>query len=298
MPVARIDLDGKGAGSPEGLVTLILKNEPQLAPPTPVEALCRQLDILDIREHSTDSFEGMLLTDADKHSGIIVVKEGVGKGRRRFTISHELGHFLIPSHKPPTKDGFQCTRADMLLQHAKSRDRRAQMEVEANRFSALLLMPPPLLRAEFRKRPKPDIAHMVKLAADYEVSKEAMARAYADHHPDLVAVVISQHGKIVRSYRNQMKFPFIQPKRGQDVPRGSSYYKGPHSQGTVSDFRECLADVWIEVQRGERAPTLYEQIYSQQNGFALIMLHLEKRDEEEEAEDRDLERSWEARFRK
>ena|SRR5215472_6427792 len=113
--------------------------------------------------------------------------------------------------------------------------------------------------------------------------------------PDILA---SQHGKIVRSCRNQMKFPFIQPKRGQDVPRGSSYYKGPHSQGTVSDFRECVADVWIEVQRGERAPNLYEQIYSQQNGFGLIMLHLEKRDEEEEAEDRDLERRWEARFRK
>jgi len=297
MPISRMDLDGKGAGSPSGLVSLILKGEPQLKPPIPIEALCKQLDILEIREHATDSFEGMLLTDSDKHSGIVVVKEGVGRRRQRFTIGHELGHFLIPSHKPPTEEGFQCTRADMLLRDGKTNDRRVQTEVEANKFSALILMPPPFLRAVFQKQPHPDLEHMVKLAGEYEVSKEAMAHAYTDYHPDCVAIVITQHGKISTSYRNPLKFPFIQPKRGQAIPLGSSYHQGPFAQGNATDFRECLADVWLEVPRGQRAPTLHEQIFPQQNGFALVMLNLEKPDEEEE-EERDLKRSWEPKFRK
>ena len=42
----------------------------------------------------TTSFEGALLTDPDKSQGIILCRPGVPGGRRRFTIGHELGHFL------------------------------------------------------------------------------------------------------------------------------------------------------------------------------------------------------------
>ena len=35
------------------------------------------------------------------------------KGRRRFTVGHELGHFLIPTHKPVQKGNFLCSRGDM-----------------------------------------------------------------------------------------------------------------------------------------------------------------------------------------
>ena len=52
------------------------------------------------------------------------------------------------------------------------------------------------------------------------------------------------------------------------------------------------------MKRGGRAPELYEQVYLQQDGFALILLHLIKPDEEDEEEERDLERSWQPRFRR
>jgi hypothetical protein len=44
-------LDGKGAGSPEGLVTLILNAAPGLTVPIPIEDLARQLDAEIPKDH-------------------------------------------------------------------------------------------------------------------------------------------------------------------------------------------------------------------------------------------------------
>jgi hypothetical protein len=54
--------------------------------------------------------------------------------------------------------------------------------------------------------------------------------------------------------------------------------------------------MWIEIERGRRAPTLYEQVYAQREGFALIMLTLEQSGEDE-IEDRDAERTAKERYR-
>jgi len=298
MPISRMDIDGKGSGSPMGIVGLILKHEPEMRPPIPIERLCAQLDIKAIEEHDSDNFEGILVTDENKHSGVIGHRRGRQRQRSRFTIAHELGHFLIVTHKPMSPEGFRCTRADMYQQDAAEADRRGRMEVEANQFASLILMPPPFLRQAFNTRGGPDLRHVPAMAADFDVSKEAMARAYAENHPEPLAIVITENGRILRSYRNRVRFPFIQPRNGDPVPRRSLFHSGNHHRGVASAIDECVADLWIEVKRGERAPTLYEQVLHQQDGFAMIMLHLERPDEDDEEEERDLERSWEPRFRR
>ena len=68
-----MDLDGKGAGSPEGLVTLILKAAPGLTVPIPIEDLARQLDIEDIQELETEGFEGALIADTARSRGVILI---------------------------------------------------------------------------------------------------------------------------------------------------------------------------------------------------------------------------------
>ena len=136
MGVARIDL--ADAASPERLVIEILKCETQLPIPVPIEQLCAQLDIVEIKPLTTPAFEGALLTDTDKHSGIILYNQASQPKRRRFTIAHELCHFLAPSHVPNTEGRFLCSQADMLLLAANEQDRRRRMEVEANRFASLI----------------------------------------------------------------------------------------------------------------------------------------------------------------
>ena len=70
----------------------------------------------------------------------------------------------------------------------------------------------------------------------------------------------------------------------------------PNVPSAVAD---CLPDHWIEVARGAQAPTLYEQVYIQRDGHAMILLHLERpADDEEEQEERELQQSWQPRFRR
>ena len=200
MSVSRVDLDG--AGSPEAIVSRILKLELGLTLPVPIEKLCASLDIVSIADLETEGFEAALITDELKSHGAILVAKGRTRQRRRFSIAHELGHFLIPAHMPPSNGQFLCSADQLRLLTQRDQDRRSRMEVEANRFAALLLMPPPLLRARLRERWQPQLEQLVGLADMFDVSRDAMARAYAEHHDEPVAVLIWRDGRLVRCYRS------------------------------------------------------------------------------------------------
>ncbi len=282
MHVTRLDLDG--TGSPHGLVTKILKAEPTLSIPVPIDELARQLDIDDIADLETEGFEGGLLTDEGRSSGIILVNKAARRGRRRFTIGHELGHFLIPAHKPIGSENFLCSREDMRRWAAKEQDRYAQMEVQANQFAALILMPPPFLRLQMQRYRDPSLEQVVQIARHFDVSKEAAARAYAEYHDQEVAVVVVKDGKISRTYK-KLGFPRIEPSYGQPIPRGSLFHRVKPTSGALTGVEEVAAETWLDIPYGKQAPALYEQVYPQRDGFALLMLWTEKPEEEDDKDD-------------
>lgn len=96
--------------------------------------------------------------------------------RRRFTAAHELGHFLL--HRDRMTGGRWIGDTRETVREAGDGE-AAEMEREANRFAAELLMPAVACRgraAEFRRR-YPDTPPSVlihRLAADLLVSREAM----------------------------------------------------------------------------------------------------------------------------
>jgi hypothetical protein len=146
------------------------------------------------------------------------------------------------------------------------------------------------------EKQSPDLAHVVKLAREFEVSKQAMSRVYAEWHEELVAIVVIHNDRIQRPYRNRTRFPFIRLSTGDPIPRGSTFHCGSVQRDVPGEFRECVPDNWIEVKRGEPAPTLLEQVYHQRDGYALILLHLIEPDDDEQADERDLERNWQPKF--
>ena len=291
MQVSRMDL--ADTGSPEGLVSLILRHEPNLPIPVPIEQLCRQLDIEDIIPLETDGFEGGLITDTARSRGIVLFNKEARCVRRRFTIGHELGHFLMTSHVPNAKGRFLCSRKDMGQLSAKEGDRRAKMEVEANRFASLILMPPPALRTRLAKQPAPSIEGVFALAEEFDVSKEAMARAYCNFHPEAVAFIIAHEGIVKRVYRNQRRFPFVTVSKGQPVPTGSIYHRRSVLLSIPSEIDACLPDLWIDVERGRRAPKLCEQVCLQAQDYAILMLWYEpQEDEDDEHDERTARQRW------
>ena len=162
----------------------------------------------------------------------------------------------------------------------RDQDRRRRIEAEANHFAALLLMPPPVLRARLRQIYRPDVADLVRLARKFDVSKDALARAYAEYSREAVAIVVIRDSRILRIYRSVRNFPWIDVSPGQSVPVGSSHHSGPRSSGHISPAQECEPTLWLSEADARKVETLTEQVLRQQDGFALLMLYAEMVDED------------------
>ena len=88
-----------------------------------------------------DDISGMIIADKDRggSSGYAIFVNGNhAEVRRRFTIAHEIGHFVL--HRSLIGDGIQD---DGLYRSKLS----SAVEAEANRFAADLLMPWQLINA-------------------------------------------------------------------------------------------------------------------------------------------------------
>jgi len=103
-------------------VTRILQLfEPESAKRFPIDVKQLALDysrqlfpdepITDIRSLAAQGFEGMLVRHPSGKKWLIAYNDGVrSKGRIRFTLAHELGHYLL--HRA-ARDKFECTLKDM-----------------------------------------------------------------------------------------------------------------------------------------------------------------------------------------
>lgn len=132
--------------------------------PTPIEELVRGLGIRVSRAPSAD-FSGLLIRK-DGHA-LIGVNSSEPRTRQRFTIAHELGHFILH----PQKDAFVDFRKERSAGEAKPpRERHADM------FAAALLMPRRSLLKDFRRLAKDGYTDEITsaLARQYAVSDEAM----------------------------------------------------------------------------------------------------------------------------
>ena len=80
----------------------------QIPIPVPINSIALSLDIGSIDPLPTEinSFEGMLYKK--DWQGFIFFNDSSPKSRQRFTIGHELGHWMIPSHL--TGDTLSCTK--------------------------------------------------------------------------------------------------------------------------------------------------------------------------------------------
>lgn len=273
MNITRLDLDG--VGSPTGLAARIFELEPGLTVPIPLEALCERLDIFSIDYLHTEGFAAALITDEVKSSGAILVANGQSNRRRRFSIAHELGHFLIPTHRTPAGAHLLCSEEQLHLSDTKDKDHRRRMEAEANRFAASLLMPTKVLTAELRQIRIPQIIDIIRLATLFDVSKGAMARAYVEFSREAVAIVVISSGRVSHHYRNDRKFPWIAVSSGNAVPDESIYHDGPCPPGKITQVEECEPELWLGPSGTRKVEVLTEQVLHQENGFALIMLHAE-----------------------
>lgn len=252
-------LDGCG-GNPERLARAIHDQLGELTGPVPVHAIARALDIEEIREEPLHGFEGALITTPERSFGAIVVNARSSPARRRYTIGHELGHFLNPWHEPTTDSGFQCTGRDMTI--FAGDDRHRQQEAEANRFSIELLAPIARLKLYLSKHA--DLGHALAMAQELEISKMAAVRRYVSLHPENLAVVFSRN-RVMSYFSSSGGFPRLAVRSGDRLPDLAQ----PPEHERLSQMEETDPADWLQAPR--RA-ALYAQTLHQAEGYAMTVL--------------------------
>jgi Zn-dependent peptidase ImmA (M78 family) len=282
-------MDLADCGSPERLLEVIFKHYPDLPRRVPIEEIASDVGIIDFKTLQVDGFIGGLTADQEKSKGIILTKEGLPPKRKRYTIGHELGHFLIPSH------GYQrqCRKQD--LEENSRTTAYQRQEAEANRFSAGLLMPKPLLANDIDALGNIDATHIRQLSDLYNVSMEAVANRYVELSPESCAVVFSHDNK-VRYVRASKNFPPLDVRKDSPLPSGALTRRHDNIGGP-SSWASQHGGIWLQPQRDVRFPTVYEQALRQSNGFKVTFLYIDEEAEDEESENAELGARWRPHFR-
>lgn len=125
----------------------------------------------------------------DEVSGILALNDGKGtigynlqhsKGRQRFTVAHELGHYIM--HRNTKKELF--VDKDYIVKfrsNKKYSSTELKQEKEANAFAAALLMPKAFVLTELSKEQAMTENELIEvLAKRFEVSVPAMTYRIAD----------------------------------------------------------------------------------------------------------------------
>lgn len=125
--------------------------------PVDLEPICKYFNIA-VKRVDLALVLGVLIKD--RIMPVIAVNKNMTLPRQRFTLAHELGHFIMPHNSPI----FACRDAQV-----------NRWEREANRFAGELLMPQPLVERLWRKYEDNPEHRMDILAARLSVSGQALA---------------------------------------------------------------------------------------------------------------------------
>ena len=177
-------------GMPDAIDLEIVR---QMLPSTPYGASVRE--IKPPVEIIGDAFEGMLARDPDDHAVWGIAYNGKARGeRQRFTIAHELGHFIL--HRSQ-KQSFNC---DSQSVHTGI-DGLRQIEREADEFAGNLLMPGDLLR-EWISNQRIDLHVLSAIAKRFQVSFEALCIRFIKFTKQRAILVYWDNGFVKYEWRS------------------------------------------------------------------------------------------------
>ena len=157
----------------------------QMLPSTPYGAGVREIRtpmVLDI-----DSCEGMLVRNPNDTAEWGIFYNGkASPERRRFTIAHELGHFIL--HRGQ-RQSFNCDKESVY----SGIDTIRVIEREADDFASNLLMPGDLLR-EWISKQRIDLHALSAIAKRFQVSFEALCIRFIKFTPQRAILVYWDNG--------------------------------------------------------------------------------------------------------
>jgi len=162
-------------------------------------------------------------------------------GRKRFSLAHELGHFVLGhGHQ------LQKVCSDYELNSWYGGDE----EVQANNFAAELLLPSRLVKPVADVNASDISFNLIrKLASDFRVSLTAAAIRFVELCPEPCAIVCSRQNRISWPFTNDEWKPYIK----RDIPLDEYTVAYDLHHGVEMEDRpiEVEASSWIDTNSSD-----------------------------------------------
>lgn len=274
---------------------LFLAKEKHMSLPVDIDQIAADLNIaVKAKPDTTAGVSGMLLR-AGNNFGILYATHLANEGFERFSVAHELGHYLLDGHIDHVlpDDGVHESRAGFVSSDPYER--------EADGFAVGLLMPGAL----FLKAMAPldeGFSAIEKLASLCRTSLTTTAIRYAQKATTSVAVVMSTNNTIDYCFMSEQleAIDGLQwLKKREPVPADVETHRFNSDARNVERGQRTTVDVdlsdWFGGSR--RLPGTEEVIGLGSYGKTLTVLTTDVLPDEED-EDEELEDRWAVRFRR
>jgi Zn-dependent peptidase ImmA (M78 family) len=216
---------------------------------------------IDVLYRPAESYDGALLRIRDAQRGCIVINSRIREeSRKRFTLAHEIGHFVLP--------GQQEVSAPCKQQRIENWDADLyRPELEANRFAAEILMPRGLM-AEFVQS-EPSLESIRSIAQLCGTSLTASAVRLITLTPHRAAVVWSQNQKILWS---KLSAGFVRWIRKGEVRENSFAVRCYRKQSVPDQLAPVPASAWLYEKGLQERAQIWEQSVRLKNYGAVLSL--------------------------
>lgn len=226
-------------------------------------------------------FEGMLRPSPKKPCWHIIYNNGTDyRGREKFTLAHELGHYLL--HRRPlspadfgngaanddvNERAFSCNPLDRHLWQ-KSRE---EIEGQADTFASYLLMPIDDYRQQVAGQDM-SVDLLRHVARRYGVSLTAVVRKWIEFTDQRAAMVLGRDGFALWGWSSDSAYKsgiFI--NSGMELPEMSVAARGPSVQNGETNLPIALPEnVWTFARGSE--PVRELTIFANRLGQTLSIL--------------------------
>jgi hypothetical protein len=148
------------------------------------------------------------LVRVGQHGTIRINARVTDVGSQRFSVAHELGHYVLGHATPEADEPCDGPTVHGYVDRGE--------ECEANAFAAELLMPEPHLRRRCEVSPV-SLGPARAIAADFEVSLMAAALRFVELTSERCALVFARDRRVAWASRSETFAPFLE--RGRLVGR-------------------------------------------------------------------------------
>lgn len=213
-------------------------------------------------EHRSGKFHIYLNSHNAKH---------IYQPRVRFTLAHELGHFVIDEHRNALKSGLAPAHPSFTNFASDN-----EVELEADFFASSLLIPKSrLLKDVFRRKFSFNLIE--ELATKYQTSITATLIKFASigNHPIMIVCSIDKKIKWFK-YSDDFPFKYIEALPGFKVPVNTLAGQYFYENGTKceDEYEIIEAEDWFRLyNEKDYGRKFYEScIYSDRNKFVLSVI--------------------------